>query len=156
MKYRLLTKEQFTSLHQEFATFLAVQEIDKNEWDMIKIHQPEKVDAFLQQFSDLVWEDVLNKTQYLEHVSKDSLNLFFCGEKTMERIVVRIEKTGINLLDQDDFNWFLDNSNSKDIQYFKGKKEYRQSRNLELFKLIEEGCSLSDGKIFRAIAQVLG
>ena len=36
MKYRLLTKEQFESLHQEFAIFLASQSIDVKEWDEIK------------------------------------------------------------------------------------------------------------------------
>lgn len=155
MKYRLLTKEQFESLHHEFSTFLAVKEIDKKEWDIIKLHHPENVDVLLQQFSDLVWEDVLNKTQFLEHISKDSLNLFRCDENEMERIVVRIDKSGINLLDQDDFYWFLDNSNSSEIQYFKGKKAYQQNRNSEIFKLIEEGSSLSDGKLFHAIAQML-
>ena len=41
MKYKRLTKEQFEELHQEFATFLATQSIDKNEWDEIKVKTPE-------------------------------------------------------------------------------------------------------------------
>jgi hypothetical protein len=31
MKYRKLTKEQFESLHEEFAQFLATQKIDVDE-----------------------------------------------------------------------------------------------------------------------------
>jgi len=38
MKYKRLTKEQFEELHQEFATFLATQSIDKKEWDEIKVN----------------------------------------------------------------------------------------------------------------------
>lgn len=36
MKYRQLTKEQFKSLHKEFARFLASQGIDKAEWEELK------------------------------------------------------------------------------------------------------------------------
>ena len=36
MKYSRLSKEQFESLHQEFALFLAAQSIDKTQWNQIK------------------------------------------------------------------------------------------------------------------------
>lgn len=146
MQYRLLTKEQFEALHQEFATFLAVQEIDKTEWELIKTHAPEKVDFLLENFSDLVWDDVLNKAQFLEHYSKDSINLFACDDAQLSRIVIRIENEQIDLQTQEGFNWFLDNSNNPTIHYFKGKKEYAPNRNEEIFKLIEQGAVLSDGK----------
>jgi hypothetical protein len=73
----------------------------------------------------------------------------------MERIVVRVEKKGVNLLDKEDFNWFIDNSNDKSIQYFKGTKPYTAPRNEEIFKLIEQGAVLADGKLFKAIHQIL-
>ena len=155
MKYRLLTKEQFEALHQEFATFLAVQEIDKIEWERIKAQQTERVDELLQQFSDLVWESVLNKAEYLEHFSKDSLNLFRCTEKYIERIVVRVENENINLMETAGFDWFVDHSNDPSINYFKGKKDYALSRNEEIFKLIESGSVLSDEKLFNAVSQMI-
>ena len=65
MKYQRLTKEQFEALHQEFATFLASHSIDKKQWDALKQSQDENVDALLDQFSDLVWEDVLSKNIYI-------------------------------------------------------------------------------------------
>ena len=40
MKYRQLTKEQFESLHQEFAQFLATQSIDVIEWNQLKKEKP--------------------------------------------------------------------------------------------------------------------
>ena len=46
MKYTRLTKEQFEELHQEFANFLASQNIDKTEWEQIKAEKPETVILF--------------------------------------------------------------------------------------------------------------
>ncbi|MDP3353915.1 MAG: DUF6495 family protein, partial [Flavobacteriaceae bacterium] len=58
MKYTLLTKEQFKALHQEFALFLASQQIDAKEWKQLNKDKPEVVLEELQVFSDFVWEDV--------------------------------------------------------------------------------------------------
>ena len=65
MKYRKLTKEQFESLHQEFAQFLATQKIDIYKWNKMKSQNSALVEDELCVFSDMVWEDVLNKVEYL-------------------------------------------------------------------------------------------
>jgi hypothetical protein len=75
MKYTRLTKEQFDELHQEFINFLASQSIDKAEWDSIKANKPEVAEQELDVFSDLIWEGVLVKAQYLEHFSKQHIFL---------------------------------------------------------------------------------
>jgi hypothetical protein len=151
MKYTQLTKEQFEELNEEFAVFLAAQSIDVKEWDKIKNENSELADKELNAFSDFVWEKVLNKANYIEHFSKDTLNLFKCDETDMQRIVVRIKKEGINLLDDSDFNWFLDNSKDHSIEYLKGKKSYNKEKNIEIFDLIQQGGVVSDGKLFEAI-----
>jgi hypothetical protein len=48
---------------------LATQTIDKAEWDTIKAEKPE-VARELDVFSDLVWEGVLTRAEYLEHFQK--------------------------------------------------------------------------------------
>jgi hypothetical protein len=151
MKYTQLTKEQFEELNEEFAVFLAAQSIDVKEWDKIKNENSELADKELNAFSDFVWEKVLNKANYIEHFSKDTLNLFKCDETDMQRIVVQIKKEGINLLDDSDFNWFLDNSKDHSIEYLKGKKSYNKEKNIEIFDLIQQGGVVSDGKLFEAI-----
>ena len=59
MKYSRLTKEQFEELHQEFATFLATQSIDKMEWDDIKKNRPNVAEQEIDLFSDMIWEKAL-------------------------------------------------------------------------------------------------
>ena len=155
MKYSQLTKEQFEELHEEFAIFLAAQSIDAKEWEIIKKEKQDLADKELNAFSDFVWEKVLNKANYIEHFSKDTLNLFKCNEEGMQRIVVKIKNNEIDLLDENGFNWFLDNSKDDSIEYLKGDKKYQKEKNLEIFDLIQQGGVVGDGKLFDAIYKVI-
>jgi hypothetical protein len=155
MKYIQLTKEQFNELHEEFALFLATQKIDESEWEKIKNENPAVADEELNLFSDLVWEKVLQTTSYLEHFSSDSLNLFKCNAEDIQRVVVKIEKPGIDLLKKEGFNWFLDNSKDESIEYFKGQKPYTKERNLEIFDLIQKGSVISKGDLFNAVFKII-
>ena len=155
MKYTQLTKEQFEELHEEFAKFLATQKIDISEWKKIKINKPEIADEELNLFSDLVWEKVLNSTEYLEHFSKDSLNLFKCDDTNIHRIVVKVNKQNIDLLNKNDFDWFLDNSKDSSIEYFKGQKAFLKNRNTEIFELIQQGSVVSKGELYEAVLKMI-
>ena len=50
----------------------------------------------LELFSDLVWDNVLHKTNYLEHFSKQNMNLFKCEKLQISRVVVQVNKTDFN------------------------------------------------------------
>jgi len=155
MKYTKLSKEQFEELHEEFAVFLAAQSIDAKEWTSIKENKPDLADKEMEVFSDFVWEKVLDKANYLEHFSPDSFNLFKCDQDTIERIVVKVNKEGINLLESNDFEWLIDNSKDPRIEYLKGKKAYNKERNDDIFDLIQKGSVVSDGKLYEAIFKML-
>ncbi|MGA9270074.1 MAG: DUF6495 family protein [Lutimonas sp.] len=155
MKYEKLTKEQFEELHEEFAVFLAAQSIDVKEWTRIKEEKPELAEKELEVFSDFVWEKVLTKANYLDHFSPGSLNLFKCQTDAIHRIVVKVNKEGIDLLKDADFNWFLDNSRDPQIEYLKGQKPYVKERNEEVFDLIRMGGVVSDGELYEAIFKLI-
>lgn len=148
MKYTLLTKEQFENLHQEFSQFLATQSIDVKEWNSIKKEKPQMAEEEMKIFSDIVWEDVLTKSNFLEHYSKDTLNLFKCDEKTIKRIAIKVN-WDINLQTQKGVEWLLQNPMDNSVDIFKGEKKYTKERNLELFDLIQKGSVISDGKIYQ-------
>ena len=147
MKYRQLTKEQFESLHEEFAKFLATQSIDAKEWKQFKKDKPEVAEEEMNIFSDIVWEDVLTKTKYIEHYSKQTINLFKCNDKDMRRIVVKTSKN-IDLLNKEDLQWLLNNTSDSAIELLQGTKVYNKERNAEVFSLIEQGGVISKGEIF--------
>lgn len=155
MKYQQLTKEQFAELHKEFATFLATQQIDVNEWAKIKKEQPYIAEEELNIFSDLVWEKVLTKTKYIEHISHKYINVFKCNSKEMIRICVQTTSPNKNFLNTKDFNWFLQHPLSNEIDYFTATKKYTKSRNADLFELIQMGGVISNGELFTKISRFI-
>ena len=155
MKYRQLTKEQFESLHEEFARFLATQSIDVNEWNQIKKDKPNVAEEEMNVFSDVVWDDVLTKTKYVEHFSETTANLFKCDENEIHRIAIKINKE-INVLEQEGFEWLMKNPTDNKVDIFKGTKPYKNNeRNLEIFDLIEKGSSISKGEIFEYFNRII-
>ncbi|MGV8946672.1 MAG: DUF6495 family protein [Lutibacter sp.] len=155
MKYRQLTKEQFLELHKEFATFLASQQIDMKEWEFIKKEKPLTAEEEMAIFSDVVWEDVLTKTEYLEHISENHINLFKGELDVITRIYIKLNDSNRNFLKTDDFQWFLKNPLNEQFEYFKAEKKYTKERNSELFELIEMGSQISKGELFKAINQLI-
>lgn len=147
MKYRQLTKEQFEGLHEEFARFLASQSIDKKEWEQLKEEKPNVATDEMNVFSDVVWDDVLTKTKYLEHFSEKTINLFKCDDNIIERIVIKITKD-ISVLQQEGFEWLMKNPLDESVELLEGKKEYTKERNIEIFDLIEKGSAISKGELF--------
>jgi len=154
MKYRQLTKEQFESLHQEFAHFLASQSIDVNEWNQIKKEKPQVAEDEMNVFSDMVWDDVLTKTNYVEHFSKTSANLFKCDETEIHRIAIKVT-WDIDLFEQKGFEWLMQNPMDNSVEIFRGSKPYNSERNSEIFDLIEKGSSISKGEIFEYFNQLI-
>ena len=147
MKYRQLTTEQFEGLHKEFSLFLASQSIDAKEWKQMKEEKPLVATDEMNVFSDVVWDDVLSKTDYVEHFSKTSVNLFKCDDEEIHRIAIKIT-WDINLLEQKGFEWLMKNPMDNSVEIFKGSKPYNSERNIEVFDLIEKGSSISKGEIF--------
>ncbi len=150
MKYIQLTKEQLEELHEEFATFLASQQIDVKEWNAIKANKPDVADEELNIFSDLVWEDVLTKAEYIEHFSKASINLFYCTEGVIQRIMIKSNDDTIDLSSQEGIQVLLNEPTSKKFEFFKGAKKYAKERNLEIFDLVLKGASINkEGALYQ-------
>lgn len=155
MKYSRLTKEQFEELHQEFINFLATQSITVDEWSDIKQNKPDIAEHELDVFSDLVWEGVLMKVKYLEHISENQMHLFHCIEKEMRLIAVKIKNESINLTSKEGFDWLRNNLLSDDVEFFSAKKAYSDDIPLDKFKLIEQGAIITKGDLFDYFEKLL-
>ncbi|MFM9987889.1 DUF6495 family protein [Flavobacterium sp.] len=155
MKYDRLTKEQFEELHLEFINFLSTQSIDKDEWDKIKLETPEIAEQELDVFSDLIWEGVLTRAEYLEHFSKNYIFLFHCFDTYVQSIVLKSVVTEIDFLTKEGLQWLSDNMFTDNIEMKVGKKEFTEERNTSLFELIQQGAFLSDGQLFKQINDII-
>jgi len=156
MKYTRLTKQQFEELHHEFINFLATQSITASEWETIKKNKPQVVEEELDVFSDLVWEGVLGKVTYLENISRQQMHLFLLSDKEMKLISVKILNPDIDLNTSLGFNWFKKNWQSDFVEYLSASKAYTEDKNLDKFKLIQEGAVITKGELYQWFDNIIG
>jgi hypothetical protein len=156
MKYRRLTKEQFEELHKEFINFLATQSITADEWSRLKLEKPELASSEMDVFSDLVWEGVLSKVKYLENISSKHIYLFQVFNNSISLIGVKINFNLIDLTTEEGFSWLRENLISENVEIFNSKKEFSEDIKLNVFKLIEQGASITKGELFKYFNKLIG
>lgn len=152
MKYARLTQEQLESLHLEFANFLAAQQIDKNQWEKLKLENKEIAEQELDVFSDLIWEGVLTNANYLEHFSKNHIFLFSFDAQTIETIVIKSLNQDIDFMQTSGLEWLSDSLFTEQVDIRTGSKPFSEDRNQELFNFIKQGAILSQGYLFKQIS----
>ena len=147
MKYSRLTKEQFEELHQEFINFLATQSITAEEWSNLKANKPDLAEMELDVFSDLIWEGALNKAQYLENFAPQHIYLFHLKEDNMHAIVVNL-KNDVDITTQEGYDWLRENLMDDNVEFLQADKTYSEDKNLDKFKMIEQGASITKGELY--------
>jgi len=155
MKYSRLTKEQFEELHEEFINFLATQSITADEWRDIKINKPEVAEEELDIFSDLVWEGVLNRAKFIEHLSPQQMHLFSLEQEQIRLIALKL-KNSQNLTTPEGYQWLRDNLLSDEVELFQANKDYSEEKNADKFKLIQQGGVITKGDLFNYFDKIIG
>lgn len=156
MKYTRLTKEQFEELHQEFIKFLATQSITADEWTAIKTNRPQVAEAEMDVFSDLVWERVLNKVEFLENIAPQHLYLFQVKTNSIALIGLKINKDDIDLTSRQGFSWLRENLMDSSVEIFDAEKPIEGDKLLNIFELIEKGAVITKGELFKYFNQLIG
>lgn len=155
MKYSRLTKEQFNELHQEFINFLASQSITATEWATIKKNQPIVAEQELDVYSDLIWEGVLTKAEFLENISAHQLFLFKIGPSEMQLVVVKVTDTTIDLTSGEGYKWLQNNFTTDSVEFLTAAKSYSSDKNRDIFGLIQQGAIITKGKLFQFFENIL-
>ncbi len=155
LKYKRLTENELEKLENEFVKFLVLNGIVASDWEKIKANEPQKADKFIELFSDVVYESVLRKTEYLDWRSEREIRTFQCLQKEMVLVGIKLEDhVKLNLLDQQ----VLDKAAQDPpdgILIYTTRKEYTSNREAEIFSLIEAGAQISEGKLFKSLCLVL-
>tara|TARA_B000000557_G_C20413128_1_gene291404 strand:- start:46 stop:519 length:474 start_codon:yes stop_codon:yes gene_type:complete len=155
MEYARLTKEQFKALHLEFSRFLASHSIDKKKWDHIKSENPELTNKKLDAFSDLVWNNVLDKIKYLEHRNDQLLFLFKCFDNKIDLILIKQTKNCPTFFDEDHKNWLIKNIKDDRVSVFQSSRDFGKDFKKEIFKLIKKGAVARDGILYEDLKSFL-
>lgn len=148
MKYARLTKEQLQEMHHEFTRFLASQGVDAAEWKQLKENKPDVAEEEIDVFSDVVWENVLNKVEFLEHFSPQQLFLFKIGAQHISLIGVKIDNETINLATREGYGWLQKNLHDDQVQFYTSTKAISKERNTDVFALIKQGANITKGELY--------
>ena len=148
-KYRRLTQFELDSLEKEFIDFLILNGITANDWNKLK-QTPEKADKIIELFSDVVFEKILRQISYLDHFSPQSIKTFLCADEEIYLIGLDTKDKSYDFTTSDG-RLKLKSTPPKDLKTYKSSKKYHPNREMELFRMLQNGCVKSDGQIFEQL-----
>ena len=156
MKYRRLSMEELTELEPEFVRFLATQSVPAKEWEKLKQSHSPKVDAFIESFSDMVLEKVLQKVQYVEQRTSRRLCVYWCRKNDMRLAVLEVNpQSGIDLLNEADLQQLAQGkAKPSDFGITLAHRIYEKQREPEVFDLLQNNGKICDGKLFELLASL--
>lgn len=155
MKYRILSDEELQHLEGDLKAFLIINGVHGEEWAELNQKEPQKALELVELFSDQVMQTVYEKVKFLEHRTPDSCIVFHFGENEQELIALQ-KKPGsaVDLSSVDGIHEALTKM-PKDLSFFTSKKNYKDSREMEIHQLIEQGAVLSDAVFWNSLKEIL-
>ena len=155
MKYRTLELIELEELKKEFIDFLVLNGIPADEWERIKKEDKQSATATIDLFSDVVFESIMRKTKFLEFRDSKHLHVFQCLQDQLILVAMEVDKEEeVDFLNPD----FLSSAMltpPKGVKVFTTTKNYSETRELELFKMIQKGCIITDDRLFKALCLAL-
>ena len=150
-KYKRLTTDELQILEKEFINFLASAQITGADWEKMKKTAPEKSEELIVVFSDMVYDNVLSKIKFLEYREPKTLNIFNCQDDKIILIGLRVnEHSPVDLTASDVFDQWTKNKSSA-VTIIKTEKNYVKERGVEVFELLQNGCLITDDKLFNLL-----
>jgi len=149
--YRALTLKELKHFEQEFKEFLAVNGIDSELWQKIKAEDSKKVNKLIESFSDVIYNSVLLKMEYIEFTTEHDIKYFYYGKEKAELIGLQSNEIKFSNL-QEVIKAIEEKKGS--IRSYKTSKTYHKKREEELFDMIKNGCQPSDGKMFKLLSSL--
>lgn len=155
MKYRKLTLDELQSLEKEFIDYLVVNTITADDWVKIKKETPQKAEQIIELFSDIVFDRVLQKTRFMEYRSKKELFTYQCLEDKI--VLVGLSASPGSNVDFSDPEYIEKAVEQPDsgVKIFTTEKLYTKERELEIFDMLQKGCEISDGRLFKILCLAL-
>lgn len=153
-KYRNLTSEELLSLEKEFVDYLIVNGITAEDWVKIKQIEKEKAEDIITLFSDVVFEGVMRKVQFLDFVAPQEIRTFQCLADKMVMVAMVTENQSYDFTNKE-FIQLATSQPPSGIKIYTSEKPYHQIREIELFGMTQNGCYISDGNLFKAISLCL-
>ncbi|WP_018342068.1 DUF6495 family protein [Cytophaga aurantiaca] len=149
--YRLLTFEELTELEKEFVEYLVLNGITAEDWVKMKAEDKDGAEQIIELFSDVVFEGIMRNVMYLEYRAENFVHAFQCLTDKLVLVAMESEDdSAVNFLDSAFIEASAINPPDKLIVRTTSKS-YSKTRERELFDMIQAGCTISDGGLFKAL-----
>ncbi|MGB1040632.1 MAG: DUF6495 family protein [Flavobacteriales bacterium] len=150
--FRRLTLKELELFEQEFREYLAVNGIDASAWKQIKDNDPNKVDEHISVFSDVIYNSVLAKMEYVEYATDNDIKYFYYGKEKAE--LIGLESNEVSFTKPEEVIKAIENKKAS-IRSYRTSKNYTKKREEELFAMLKNGCQPSDGKMFKLLEKLI-
>jgi hypothetical protein len=150
-KYRLLSLDELKELEKEFVNYLILNGIAADDWQKLKTEDVSRAEGIIDLFSDVVFESILRKIEFLEKRDPTEVQTFHClGEKLVVVGMKSTKETGVDFTDPN-FVKAAAVQPPDALQVYTTEKVYNKEREVELFEMLNSGCVISDGKLFKLL-----
>ena len=152
-KYRVLTSEELQALEKEFIDFLVVNGITASDWEQMKENQKVEAEQMLVLFSDVIFEGIMRKTQFLEYWEPSGIKAFHCLQSEIRLVGVEAKpgneldfmKTPLQEIFQD----------PSALSVYGSGKPYAKIRESEIFAMMQQGCQRTNGDLYKKFCLLL-
>ncbi|PJB15975.1 MAG: hypothetical protein CO118_01480 [Flavobacteriales bacterium CG_4_9_14_3_um_filter_32_8] len=145
MKYRCLTSEELKELEQELKHFLIANHVYTEEWAALNKKKDKRVQELIELFSDVVLEKALKNINCIEQITPNEILFFKFDDISITLIGISSTNKKIDFT-KDSLDKF-----KNELTIFKTSKVYQKERTLEVFQLLQSGCSISDEERFKKL-----
>ena len=150
-KYKRLNNEELKALEKEFVNFLSSMQITGPDWEKMKKNEEGKAEELILVFSDVVYDKVLTKIKFLEYRDVKTLNIFKCMDDKIALVGLRVkDHSSLDLTAPDIFSQWT-NNNTSSVNVIKTEKSYIKERGEEIFELLQNGCLITDDRLFNLL-----
>ena len=153
MRFRCLNAAELAPLADEFIKFIALNGIDAGSWEKIKQTKPDEAEAFILDFSDMVFLRSLKNIKTIEFRTPARWRVFRFAETQAQMLEVHsidAETTDLEILDLRDI--FDGETHYGNIIFYKLEKNYvAERREDELFALLQSGATIAEDLVFEQL-----
>lgn len=153
-KYRLLTRDELESMRDDFVKYLVLNGIDIDEWMRLKKEEPKKADKILDLFSDVVFERVLRRIEYVDLYTQRTIKAFKCEEDKMILIALETEDESYDFTQPAGIQKARETPPA-DLKIYRTEKKYTDTRELEIYLMTTAGATASKGKLYESLEHML-
>jgi hypothetical protein len=156
MKYQRLSNTELENLKDDFIRFIASQGIDAESWQKMKSEDLDSAEEIIEIYSDLVYDQALNKCTYLEHISAKEFKSLHFTDKNAVVYGIRVKPNSDINLNTDSFQASVQKGiETNQIEVFTASKKHEKLREQEMFEWIAKGAYMADEKWFKEITRLL-